>query len=128
MGPYIQSVCSREAAIRQQTPQVSGASRAKLAQDLDCLSGRFSFGPMPASSAIGDWDAFDSVGIAETELAHEREIIRGLGGKWRRDRTSVLLKVPSAIVPPKRRITFSYPLHPDASHFSIVQTYRYPVR
>ena len=38
---------------------------------------------------------------------------------------SVLLEVPSAIVPQTSNYVFN-PLHPDASHFTIVQTYTYP--
>ena len=53
------------------------------------------------------------------------EITRELGAKWLREKASVVLKVPCAIGPQASNYVFN-PLHPDASHFTIVQTYTYP--
>jgi RES domain-containing protein len=52
-------------------------------------------------------------------------ITRELGDKWLREKASVVLKVPSAILPQTSNYVFN-PLHPDASQFTIVQTYTYP--
>ena len=52
-------------------------------------------------------------------------ITRELGDKWLREKASVVLKVPSAILPQTCNYVFN-PLHPDASQFTIVQTYTYP--
>ena len=52
-------------------------------------------------------------------------ITRELGDKWLRERPSILLKVTSAIVPQTSNYVFN-PLHPDASRFTIPQTYTYP--
>ena len=73
--------------------------------DLECSS-------IPLESLPPDWAA-------------KPEITRELGAKWLRERASVVLKVPSAIVPQTSNCVFN-PLHPDASHFTIVQTYKYP--
>jgi RES domain-containing protein len=53
------------------------------------------------------------------------EITRELGNKWLRERASVLLKVPSAIVPQTSNYIFN-PLHPDAAKFHITQVFQYP--
>jgi RES domain-containing protein len=53
------------------------------------------------------------------------EITRALGDKWLRDKASVVLKVPSAILPETCNCVFN-PQHPDASQFKVVQTYTYP--
>ena len=53
------------------------------------------------------------------------EITRGLGSDWLRKRESVLLKLPSAIVPQTTNFLFN-PLHPDASRFEIVAAFSYP--
>ncbi|HEY6846275.1 MAG TPA: RES family NAD+ phosphorylase [Terracidiphilus sp.] len=52
-------------------------------------------------------------------------ITRELGDKWLREKASVVLKVPSAILPQTCNYVFN-PMHPDASQFTIVQTYTYP--
>jgi RES domain-containing protein len=59
------------------------------------------------------------------DWATKPEITRELGDKWLRDKASVVLKVPSAILPQTCNYVFN-PLHPDASQFKIVQTYTYP--
>lgn len=53
------------------------------------------------------------------------EITRALGSKWLRERTSALLKVPSAIVPETSNYVLN-PLHPEASRFNIAQIHQYP--
>lgn len=53
------------------------------------------------------------------------EITRGLGSDWLRKKESVLLKIPSAIVPQTTNFLFN-PLHPDASRFEIVAAFPYP--
>jgi RES domain-containing protein len=59
------------------------------------------------------------------DWAMKPEITRKLGDKWLQEKASVLLRVPSAIVPQTCNYVFN-PLHPDASQFTIVQTYTYP--
>jgi RES domain-containing protein len=53
------------------------------------------------------------------------EITGEPGDKWLREKASVKLKVPSAMMPQTSNYVFN-PLHPDASQFTIVQTYTYP--
>lgn len=53
------------------------------------------------------------------------EITRELGDKWLHERATVLLRVPSAIVPQTSNYILN-PLHPDASRFNITQIYQYP--
>jgi RES domain-containing protein len=60
------------------------------------------------------------------DWATKPEITRDLGDKWLREKASVVLKVPSAILPQTSNYVFN-PLHPDASHFTIAQTYTYPL-
>ena len=50
---------------------------------------------------------------------------RDLGSRWLRRNESVLLKVPSAIVPQTSNFLFN-PLHSDASAFRIVEVLMYP--
>jgi len=57
------------------------------------------------------------------DWAAKPEITRELRAKWLRERVSVVLEVPSAIVPQTSNYIFN-PLHPDASHFTIVQKYK----
>ena len=59
------------------------------------------------------------------DWATKPEITRELGDKWLREKGSALLKVPSAIVPQTSNYVFN-PLHLDANHFTIVQTYANP--
>ena len=55
------------------------------------------------------------------------EITRDLGMTWLRNNESVLLKVPSAIVPATANFLFN-PAHPSAKQFRIVETFLYPLR
>jgi RES domain-containing protein len=64
-------------------------------------------------------------GFVAAGLDSEPEITRELGNKWLRERASVLLKVPSAIVPQTSNYIFN-PLHPDAAKFDITQVFQYP--
>jgi RES domain-containing protein len=59
------------------------------------------------------------------DWATKPEITRELGDQRLREKASVVLKVPSAILPQTCNYVFN-PLHPDASQFTIVQTYTYP--
>ena len=53
------------------------------------------------------------------------EITRGLGTKWLQEGESVLLRVPSAIVP--RTVNYLLnPLHPEAIMFRITDAVQYP--
>jgi RES domain-containing protein len=53
------------------------------------------------------------------------KITRDLGSAWLRERTTVLLRVPSAIVPMTWNFLFN-PLHRDARRFRIVEMLTYP--
>ncbi|MGO9271664.1 MAG: RES family NAD+ phosphorylase [Terriglobia bacterium] len=53
------------------------------------------------------------------------EATRDLGSAWLRKNDSVLLQVPSAIVPETGNLLFN-PRHPDAARFQIADTFLYP--
>jgi RES domain-containing protein len=53
------------------------------------------------------------------------EVTRDIGTRWLNRRESVLLRVPSALVPQTANFLFN-PLHPDAKMFQIVETVVYP--
>jgi len=53
------------------------------------------------------------------------EFTRQIGTGWLESRRSVLLQVPSALVPETANFLFN-PLHPDAALFQIEQIYEYP--
>jgi RES domain-containing protein len=53
------------------------------------------------------------------------DITRGLGADWLQRRETILLKLPSAIVPHTWNFLFN-PLHPDADRFAIAEASRYP--
>jgi len=53
------------------------------------------------------------------------EITRDLGTAWLREKRSVLLPVPSAIVPETVDFLFN-PMHTDAAMFSITDVFAYP--
>ena len=53
------------------------------------------------------------------------EVTRDLGSAWLERNDSVLLSVPSAIVPETANYLFN-PSHPDAARFRIVQAIAYP--
>jgi RES domain-containing protein len=53
------------------------------------------------------------------------EITRDAGTEWLRERKTLLLRVPSAIVPMTWNYLFN-PLHRDARRFRIVETLSYP--
>ena len=53
------------------------------------------------------------------------DVTREIGARWLRSNDSVLLKVPSAIVPETVNVLFN-PLHPDAKRFRITDALTYP--
>jgi RES domain-containing protein len=53
------------------------------------------------------------------------EVTRALGTAWLRENASVLLRVPSAIVPETVNFLFN-PSHAQASEFRIAQVFSYP--
>ena len=53
------------------------------------------------------------------------EVTRELGTALLRKKDSVILKLPSAIVPQTTNFLFN-PLHPDASRFQIAEALTYP--
>jgi RES domain-containing protein len=53
------------------------------------------------------------------------EITRDLGAEWLRAKESVLLRVPSAIVPETANLLFN-PIHPDAARFRMEEAFTYP--
>lgn len=54
-----------------------------------------------------------------------RTATRDLGTSWLRKNGSVLLQVPSALVPETANFLFN-PSHPDATKFRIAETFSYP--
>ena len=55
----------------------------------------------------------------------DQEATRDLGTAWLRKNGSVLLQVPSAIVPETNNFLFN-PSHPDAARFNIAESFLYP--
>jgi RES domain-containing protein len=53
------------------------------------------------------------------------ETTQELGTQWLQKKASVLLRVPSAIVPETENFLFN-PLHPDGAQFHIQKSYVYP--
>jgi RES domain-containing protein len=53
------------------------------------------------------------------------DVTRNIGTDWLRKNETVLLKIPSAIVPQTNNFLFN-PLHPDASGFQIAEALSYP--
>lgn len=53
------------------------------------------------------------------------EETRDIGTSWLRENRSVLLRIPSAIVPETSNYLFN-PLHEDATKFCVAQAYTYP--
>lgn len=53
------------------------------------------------------------------------EVTRKLGAKWLETGESVLLRVPSALVPETANFLFN-PLHADAARFRIAESFTYP--
>jgi len=53
------------------------------------------------------------------------EATRAMGSAWLRKNESVLLQVPSAIVPETANFLFN-PRHPDAARFHMADTFLYP--
>ena len=56
---------------------------------------------------------------------HQTDATRAIGTQWLRSKSSVLFKVPSAIVPQTINFLFN-PLHQDAERFRIVGAQTYP--
>lgn len=54
-----------------------------------------------------------------------QDVTRSLGTKWLRQRKSVLMRVPSALVPETENFVFN-PLHPDAVQFRVSDLFPYP--
>jgi RES domain-containing protein len=67
--------------------------------------------------------------IEEASLPQSRQsrfdITRGLGTDWLQRRETILLKLPSAIVPHTWNFLFN-PLHPDDGRFAIAEARSYP--
>jgi RES domain-containing protein len=57
--------------------------------------------------------------------ATELEVSRNFGTAWLEQNDTVLLRVPSAIVPATMNCLFN-PTHPDAAAFHIVEVFAYP--
>lgn len=53
------------------------------------------------------------------------EVTRNLGTQWLRGKSSLLLRVPSAILPETNNYLFN-PLHRDAKKFTVVETLEHP--
>jgi RES domain-containing protein len=53
------------------------------------------------------------------------ETTQELGTQWLQKKASVLLRVPSAIVPERENFLFN-PLHPEGTQFLIRESYVYP--
>ena len=53
------------------------------------------------------------------------EVTRDLGTGWLQKKESVLLQIPSAIVPETENFLFN-PLHPEAKKFRIAEAFSYP--
>jgi RES domain-containing protein len=53
------------------------------------------------------------------------EVTRDLGKVWLQKKESVLLQIPSAIVPETENFLFN-PLHPEARKFRIAEAFSYP--
>ncbi|MHB1698906.1 MAG: RES family NAD+ phosphorylase [Acidobacteriaceae bacterium] len=71
--------------------------------------------------------AFPSVNIAglPPDWPMKLEASRSLGTAWLRAGETLLLQVPSAIVPQTENFLFN-PLHPDASKFRVAEALSYP--
>lgn len=59
------------------------------------------------------------------DWVHLPEVTRDLGTAWLRSKQSVLLQLPSAIVPETSNFVFN-PMHPDAAKFRIRAFFPYP--
>jgi RES domain-containing protein len=55
----------------------------------------------------------------------QMDITREIGSSWLAKGASVLLRVPSALVPETANLLFN-PRHPDATKFRITRTFSYP--
>jgi RES domain-containing protein len=68
-----------------------------------------------------------SVSVAELSdgWQNESDATREIGTRWLRGNSSLLLKIPSAIIPETFNFLFN-PLHPDAKSFRISDTFTYP--
>lgn len=60
-----------------------------------------------------------------TGWIEQLEATREIGSVWLRSRRSLLLRVPSALVPATSNVLLN-PLHPQASRVRIEATYKYP--
>jgi RES domain-containing protein len=80
----------------------------------DLLLGRFEF------SRLTTFADLSQVGALTEDWAHDEGPTRRLGGSWLRDRSSCVLKVPSAILPEESNFVFN-PRHPDAQQLHLVR-------
>lgn len=69
----------------------------------------------------------DEIGLATLDQgwAGRVEITRDLGSEWLKQGSSVLLRIPSALVPESANYLLN-PLHKDAGLFRIEKSYQYP--
>jgi RES domain-containing protein len=63
--------------------------------------------------------------VLPADWADHLELTREMGSEWLRSMRSVLLRVPSALVPATWNILLN-PLHPDAGRVRIEATFDYP--
>jgi RES domain-containing protein len=70
---------------------------------------------------------FDSISMASLEIGwpSRAEITRDAGSAWLRRGASLLLSVPSALIPETANFLFN-PLHADAPQFRIEDSFVYP--
>lgn len=69
-------------------------------------------------------EALDSTALP-TGWIEQLEVTREIGSVWLRSRRSLLLRVPSALVPATFNVLLN-PLHPQAPRVRIEATYQYP--
>lgn len=65
------------------------------------------------------------LGVLQRDWIEHLESSREIGSKWLRSLRSALLRVPSALVPATFNVLLN-PLHPQATHAQIENTYDYP--
>lgn len=65
------------------------------------------------------------LGELPANWSEQQEITREIGTAWLREKKTVLLEVPSAIIPHTKNYLFN-PLHPDAEKFQITEVLEYP--
>jgi RES domain-containing protein len=63
--------------------------------------------------------------LLPTNWQNQSDLTRNLGADWLKSNLSLLLEVPSAIVPETTNFLLN-PLHPDAAHCVIIASQSYP--